>query len=488
MSQSKSIARRALLAVVLMLGFYALSISVAIGLLYIPYAEVVYLKRLDFRPALFCVVGAGLILWSILPRFDRFEAPGPRLNEDGQPALFAVLRDLAAATGQELPREVYLIPDLNAWVALRGGVMGIGSRRVMGLGLPLLQILSLTQFRAVLAHEFGHYYGGDTSLGPWVYKTRAAIGRTIERLSWHSSILSKPFLFYGLLFLRLTLSVSRQQELSADQLAARTIGGRPLIDGLKLVHAAALAYVPYVGSEIVPALKAGYRPPMSDGFKRFLSAEAISKALSEFMSKELAEGEANPYDSHPALKERIAALGESAEGRAEDDDAAPALSLLADVDALEGKLMSFIFSDYANKGFKPVSWEEMSEKVWMPLWKDRLRENRHRLKGLTADQLPELLREPSALAVKMLFAPGASVTNDQHRNEAEGLLGSALVLAFASRGGTVCAPPGESVRVELHGRSFAPFSLADEFSSGALKAEDWLAICKEAGVHDLEPS
>ena len=76
---------------------------------------------------------------------------------------------------EPMPREVYLIGDVNAFVADRGGFMGFGSRRVMGLGLPLLSILSVSQFRAVLAHEFAHYYGGDTSLGPWVYKTQTAI-------------------------------------------------------------------------------------------------------------------------------------------------------------------------------------------------------------------------------------------------------------------------------------------------------------------------
>jgi len=29
--------------------------------------------------------------------------------------------------------------------------------------------------RAVLAHEFGHYYGGDQA-GPWVYKTQSDVG------------------------------------------------------------------------------------------------------------------------------------------------------------------------------------------------------------------------------------------------------------------------------------------------------------------------
>lgn len=71
---------------------------------------------------------------------------------------------------------------VNAFVADRGGVLGIGSRRVMGLGLPLFSVLTASQFRAVLAHEFAHYCGGDTRLGPWVYKTQRAIVRIFENV------------------------------------------------------------------------------------------------------------------------------------------------------------------------------------------------------------------------------------------------------------------------------------------------------------------
>ena len=65
----------------------------------------------------------------------------------------------------------------------------------MGIGLPLLQALTSSQFRAVIAHEFGHYAGGDLKLGGWIYKTRGAMGRTIKNLArtykesgWGSSL------------------------------------------------------------------------------------------------------------------------------------------------------------------------------------------------------------------------------------------------------------------------------------------------------------
>lgn len=181
-----SLAGRALLAVLLFVGFYLLALGIAAGLLYIPYAEVRYTDHVTARLDLFCIVAAGTILWSILPRLDRFGAPGPPLTPGEHPRLFRAIEEVAQATGQAMPAEVYAIPDLNAWVSQRGGFMGLGSRRVMGLGLPLMQVLSVDEFRGVLAHEFGHYHGGDTALGPWIYRTRAAIERTLIGMSRHS--------------------------------------------------------------------------------------------------------------------------------------------------------------------------------------------------------------------------------------------------------------------------------------------------------------
>jgi hypothetical protein len=78
---------------------------------------------------------------------------------------------------QAPPSEVYLVPEVNAWVTEVGGRGG--SKRIMGLGLPLLAVLDMSQLRAVLAHEFGHYYEATRS---WacLYRTRMTIGRTVK--------------------------------------------------------------------------------------------------------------------------------------------------------------------------------------------------------------------------------------------------------------------------------------------------------------------
>ena len=174
-----------IVAVAMVIGSYLFVVLLAAACVYVPY--LIIFRADSFAPQslvlfLFGIVIAATMLWSLIPRRDKFIAPGLLLDRASHPKLFAELDGIAAALNETLPGEVYLIGAPNAFVADRGGVIGFGSRRVMGLGLPLLSVLTVSQFRAVLAHEFGHYYGGDTSLGPWVYKTKTSIIRIFENI------------------------------------------------------------------------------------------------------------------------------------------------------------------------------------------------------------------------------------------------------------------------------------------------------------------
>src|SRR5690349_7774928 len=115
MTASPSLAGRALLAVVLMIGFYILAVAIAAGLIYITYAEVSYAHRIYPKLAILFVIGSLAILWSVLPRFDRFESPGPQLTREQHPRLFQELDGVARSVNQAMPAEVFLVPDVNAW-------------------------------------------------------------------------------------------------------------------------------------------------------------------------------------------------------------------------------------------------------------------------------------------------------------------------------------------------------------------------------------
>ncbi len=480
-----SVAVRAALAVLLMVGFYLLALAIAGGLLFIPYAEWVYAHRLHPKLALLCVVGAGVILWAILPRIDRFDPPWPRLQPGEHPRLFALIRGVAQATGQAMPVEVYLDPDLNAWVAQRGGVMGVGSRRVMGIGLPLLDVLKTSQLRAVIAHEFGHYYGGDTKLGPWIYKTRGAIIRTVRSLAEGGhSILYLPFLGYGKLFLRITNAVSRRQELSADALAARVAGRDAAASALRSIHGYALAFQPFLQSELEPVLGAGFRPPIAEGFARFLRAGSISTAVDRAVDEELRQGRKDPYDTHPPLKERLAALDRLPPGVLPAAEDAPALGLLDRLPGLETDLLGAMAGPAKIRKLKPVAWDAVGGEVYLPMWTEHVGKHAAILKGVTAAGLPEAMADLPALGRRL--GAGAKAPKDEAAGRAVALLGAALALALVREGWTLRAEPGAAVSLRKGDAAVEPFKAVEELGTNTLDPAVWRARCDELGIAGLD--
>lgn len=485
-SSSPSLAGRALLAVVLMIGFYALALVIVGALAWIPYAELRYLHRVDPRIALGCLAGAGAILLGVMPRPDRFEAPGPELREADEPALFAELTSVAGAAGQSMPRHVYLVPDLNAWVSKRGGVMGFGSRRVMGIGLPLLQILSVEELRAVLAHEFGHYHGGDTALGPWIYKTRAAIARTLQQLGGKSELLALPFLWYGNAFLRITHAISRRQEFAADALAARVAGPTPLATALATLHGAGAAFGPFWSNEVVPVISRGFRPPLAEGFRRFIAAPHVEQGTATVLEHALRADTADPYDTHPPLRDRVAALGGVPATGARLARAVPAVSLLRDVGALETALVDTLIRDEFRGKLKPVAWEEAGEQVWVPIWREQTALRAAQLDGLTPSMLPRYAANGAELAYMMGFVARSEAAAPGHAQLAHHTVGAALATALHERGFAVRALPAMSVELVRGDLVILPFETLGRLADKSLSAEDWRAQCDAAGIAELD--
>lgn len=332
------------MAVVLTIAFYALSLGTAAALAYLPFSA----GRIS-RGGVACLIAAALIVWSVLPRRDRLLAPGPRLDPAQQPRLFKLIGSLARVTGQPVPADVYLLPDANAWVEQRG--------RVLGLGFPLLQALSVSQLRAVLLHEFGHFHGGDAGVASWIHRTRLAIARAHASLSGFGSPLHLLFEGYGRLFLRVTLKIARHQELVADRMAGEIGGARALIDGLLRLHEAASAWDAYWWGRVVPLLRTGYLPPLAAGFGDFLRMPCVAESARESVARELETGTPHPYDSHPPLRVRIAALKPlDRPVRAADD--LPALHLLERLPELERLLVAVVTVSLPGSArkLKPIAW------------------------------------------------------------------------------------------------------------------------------------
>jgi Zn-dependent protease with chaperone function len=473
MKQTAWLVQRAALAIVLMVSFYVLALGIAAALLWIPYEAYANNVRLPVKLALVCVALAGTIIWAVLPRIDRFVPPGPQLSAVDSPQLFDVLTGVASSTEQAMPAHVYLVNDVNAFVTQRGGVMGFGSRRVMGIGLPLMQALTVQELKAVLAHEFGHYHAGDVRIGPWIYKTRAAIGRTIQQLG--DGYLQKIFVAYGNLFLRVTHAVSRRQEFIADEVAARAAGAGAMASALRKVHGAAVAFHRYWGAEVSPVLSSGYLPPLASGFAKFVQVESVSANVARSIETEEAEGESSPYDTHPPLRERVAALKSQPQGT--QGDIRAAVSLLGDPQRWERRLLAASINEDWARSLKPLSWDKVVDTVYVPMWRQGVKEHARLLTGTTVTHLPFAGR----------FSPSNGILGEADEMALNQLhvVNMALSLALLGAGWSVSTSPGEEIVFRRDAHEIRPFAELMGVATGKVTPEQWAARCGELRIDSV---
>jgi len=185
-SRVRSAPRRPLLVLwgivtaLVVLTAYVVALAIAAGCAYV---SLIMFSELGFS-RLIVGIAAGVcavsILWLLIPRWDRFTAPSKEFDPARQPRLFQELAAIAGEFEEPMPESVYLLLEPNAWVAQRGGLFGFRSRRVMAIGLPLFHTLTISEFRATLAHEFVHYYGGDTGFGPFIERARDSLLRSLN--------------------------------------------------------------------------------------------------------------------------------------------------------------------------------------------------------------------------------------------------------------------------------------------------------------------
>ena len=480
----------AILAIVMVIGSYLFVALLAAGCVYLPY--IIFSRAQsehgwDVLLLLFGIVIAATMLWSLIPRRDEFTAPGLLLDRSRNPRLFAEIDSIAAALNEPVPRDVYLIGDANAFVADRGGVMG--------LGLPLLSTMTVSQFRAVLAHEFAHYYGGDTSLGPWVYRTKASIIRVFENvgsvgqlariavLGLMYMVVTTLLKWYFVSFLRISNFVSRRQEYRADELACLVAGRQNLIDGLQAIHRAAAVWPTYWKQEVQPVLSMGSLVAIGDGLTRFMAMPQISEAVSKSLETRLREEKTRPYDTHPPLRDRIAAAQKLPDGFVPQDSQA-ASCLLENLRDAEIRFVEDRMDDIRPGSLKYVPWDDVAIRVTIPSWQQFVSEYSEPLRGVTPESLSDQVPKLREIGSRIRDPKGMLLSPDQRTARAAGLFAAALALAMIRSGWELQVEPGV-FRMSRGDREFNPFLAVNQLMAKKLSREAWTVRCQDLGLSQL---
>jgi heat shock protein HtpX len=497
----RSMAFFALLSIVMVITSYVLVLLLAAACVYLPYLLVVESESPGLQTLLLVIFGviiAATMLWSMIPRRDKFVAPGLLLDRATQPRLFAELENIAGSLNEPMPSEVYLIGDVNAWVADRGGFFG--SRRVMGLGLPLLSILTVSQFRAVLAHEFAHYYGGDTRLGPWVYKAQSAIVRIFQNMGAigklaRTAVLGLMYMavatvlkWYFQLFLRVISLASRQREYRADELACLVAGRQPLIDGLRAISGASMVWPMYWTSEVVPVLHMGAVPGIGEGFAKFMAAPGIFDRIQKGIAKHIDEAKPNPYDTHPPLKNRIDAARRIPRSLLAHnlihENSQLARTLLDHPDATELRFMEGAMPDRKPGSLQLITWAEVGTKITIPQWRKFAAEYASFLTGVIAAKLPDQIPNLQKIGDSMRNPAGMVLDPQQRARRAGQLFAVGLALALIDRGWTLVTEPGLHVLRGSKG-DLNPFLEIERLAARQQSADQWFVRCRQLDIADV---
>ncbi|MGA8151250.1 MAG: M48 family metalloprotease [Terriglobales bacterium] len=365
----------------------------------------------------------------------------------------------------------------------------------MGLGLPLLSAMNVSQFRAILAHEFAHYYGGDTRLGPWLRRAQMAMIRTFQTMGSAGRAMRVAIMqvlhivvfgilkWYWLLFLRAINFVSRRQEFRADELACIVAGPESLVRGLQIVHGATLAWPAYWNQEIVPMLNAGFLPSIAVGFTQFMAAPFVSTQVKKQIEAEIQTGKEHVFDSHPRLRDRIAAA-QALPTQSLPCNSQPAWGLLNDGAAWDLAFLRTFNAEMPNNALKRVPWEEHATAVLIPAWTAFVGEYGALLAGVTVQNLFESLGKIPQIATGIRDPKGMLLSPEQRLERARSLLATALGTALIQRGWVLHSRPGE-LYIECEGQRINPFLLIHRLSDGQITAEEWTAKSQELGIHGI---
>jgi Zn-dependent protease with chaperone function len=174
------------------------------------------------------------------------------------PRLFTFLDAIADEARAPKPHRVFLSPRVNAAVFYDLTLLDLffTSRKNLEIGLGLVNTLTLTEFKAVLAHEFGHFAQKSMAVGRWVYVAQQVateivnkrdaldsflrgVSRFDFRVAWIGWILQ--FTVWSLRSLIDTLlsgvilaqrALSREMEFQADLVSVSLCGSEAIVNAL----------------------------------------------------------------------------------------------------------------------------------------------------------------------------------------------------------------------------------------------------------------
>ena len=283
-----------------------------------PAAALAWLGALFYTPEVALALGAVLFVVVL-----RALQPDPFDDRDAVPvAPGSVLHDwvleLSEAVGGGKIHRIVLTDELNASAHVSPGWLGLGARRTLSVGLPLLLCLGKDEIRAIVAHELGHFSLMHNRAGQWIYRVRFkwSIFLLTQRSDEDGLIESLQKLvarWFVPFLLRQSSAWSQQCEYEADGCTRQAGLARSLVDALVKIELHAHVRRHAMQPDWLQWKLDAPTPP-ADIVER--TQRSVQDHAAQSFAPMLAATDARPaslYDTHPRLAERAQHLGVAVE-------------------------------------------------------------------------------------------------------------------------------------------------------------------------------
>ncbi len=297
------------------------------------------------------------------------------------PRLFQLLEELVQEVGTDFPKKVYLSSAVNASVFYDSNFwsMFLPIRKNLEIGMGLVNSVSASEFKAVLAHEFGHFSQKSMKVGSYVYHVNQVIFNLLNDDEWYHNILQQwaslgDFFYlsamgaikiiqgiqwvlrkvYAVVNLRY-LSLSREMEFHADAVAASVTGYEPLKTALLRLELAESSYqqvLNFYGSRINEGIKSPNIFKEHQFVLDYVSEQERMTKVNGFPQVQLIDLDRcnksklvikNQWASHPSTPDRVEAL-EKLGFPVEEPQPQPANELFENLEDLQQRLTQHLFA------------------------------------------------------------------------------------------------------------------------------------------------
>lgn len=180
------------------------------------------------------------------------------INEDGEPELFAMIREIVSQVGTRFPKKIYLSAEVNAAVFYDAGfwAMFLPVKKNLQIGVGLINTVTRIELKAILSHEFGHFSQQSMKIGSYVYNVNQVIFNMLYNNESYNNLAAKWantgwfISFAVVLALKINagiqwvlrklynvvnksyMGLSREMEFHADRIAAGVTGFEPMATAL----------------------------------------------------------------------------------------------------------------------------------------------------------------------------------------------------------------------------------------------------------------